>query len=424
MPDRPPPRFAWPLVAMAVVAAGFAVTPLVQSVRKPHDNKDYKLWYQVGEDVRAGRPLYQPGENGEVLFMYPPTAAVLLFAPLSHLGPTGFVAAFILATAAAWFGCLSLAVVLATGRWDGHPNWYYFLTYAATGSYVYDLFLLGQVNLILLFHVLLAARLVQRRRPWPAGVLLGLAIAIKVFPLPILVYWAARRQWVAILSAVLTVGLAVVVLPGAVRGFDRTLDELGQWRHLMVGDQSGNTMAARSSIGFTRRNQSLVSVAHRLLRDVEAGNVNTPGLRVNVADVAPGTAQLVGLGGVCLLGLVLLVATRCRFAPTPAAEGQEWAMVCTLVVLASPLSWTYFFCWLLPAWAVLLHEARFKPWVRWPTATGGLLLASALSEQYDPRLQAYGVTAWGAVVLYLTLAALRWQERTVPKMKLPSEERP
>lgn len=428
MPDRLPSRFAWPLVAMAVVSVAFAITPLVNSVRKPHANKDYKLWYAVGQDVRNGLPLYQPGENGEVLYMYPPTAAVLLFAPLSYLGPIGFVAAFVVATAAAWFGCLYLAVVLATGWWPGHPNWYYFLTYAAVGPYVYDLFLLGQVNLILLCFVLLAARLLQRRRPWPAGLLLGLAIAIKVFPLPILVYWTARRQWTAILSAGLTIGVTLVLLPGLVRGLDRNLEELGQWQRLMVGDQSGNTMAARSSIGFTRRNQSLVSVAHRLLRDVEAVDVNRPTLKVNVANLTPGEAQLVGLGGVCLLGLVLLLATRCRFARTPAAEAQEWAMVCTLVVLSSPLSWTYFFCWLLPAWAVLLNEARSHRWVRGPTAVGGLLLASALSEQVDPRLQAYGVTAWGAVVLYLTLAAVRWREPMVHKMdgneRLHPEERP
>lgn len=410
----------WPFAVLAVVAVGFAVLPVVNAARLvarpgvdayglPKANKDYTLWYDVGCDVRAGEPLYRLGPAGEVRYMYPPTAAVLLFAPLSYLGPVGFTAAFALTTALAWFGCLYLGVRLATGRWRGHPGWYYFLCYASVGPYVYDLFLLGQVNLILLFLTLLSAILLQQRRPWAAGACLGFAIAVKVFPLPVLVYWAVRRQRVAILSAVLTVLVAVVVLPAAVRGPERNAAEVRQWFGLMLGDQSGNTMSGRSIIGFTRRNQSLPSLAHRLLRDVDAGERDGEPFRVNVAQLSAAAAQVVGFAAVCGLGVVLLAVTRLRFAPTPAAEPLEWGMVCTLAVLASPLSWTYFFCWLLPAWAVVLHAARSRRWVRLALVPVVGLFLSAFTENYDPLLQAYGVTAWGAVGLFLILAALRRQ---------------
>ncbi len=413
---------AWPFVVLAILGGGFCVTPIVNAVRKPQTNKDYKVWYAVGEAVRAGEPLYQLDGNGEVYYMYPPTAAVLVFAPLSALGPPGFVAVLAVATALSWFGCTYLAIRLATGRWREHPAWYYFACYAAVGPYVYDLLLLGQVNLILLLLTLLAARLLPQKRPWSAGVCLGVAIAIKAFPLPVLVYWAARRQWVAILSAVLTVAMAVVVLPGMVRGQERNAKEVHQWFGLMFGDPSGNTMAARSVIGFTRRNQSLSSLAHRLLRDVDAGDREGVYFRVNVANISAPAAQLVGLTAVGILGFVLLAVTRCRFAPTPQAEAQEWAMVCTLVVLASPLSWTYFFCWLMPAWAVVLHEARKRRWVRFATVAVGLLFLSAVTENYDPLLQAYGVTAWGAVGLYLIVALLRWSSS--PRILLTREDNP
>lgn len=199
------------------------------------------------------------------------------------------------------------------------------------------------------------------------------------------------------------------VLPGAVRGFERNAEEVRQWANLMVGDQSGNSMAARSSVGFTRRNQSLLSLAHRLTRDVEAGE-NDHGITVNFVDLPPRASQFVGLSAVALLGAVLLLVARCRFAPTPAAHAQETAMVLVLVVLASPLAWTYFFCWLLPAWAVALHGCRTHRWAIMPTALSGVLLLSAFTEQFDPTLQAYGVTAWGSVGLYLTIAVLRWNE--------------
>lgn len=398
----------WALGIIAVCSLGFSVGPIVNAVRQPDYNKDYSAWYGIGLEVRRDAPLYASGANGEVLYMYPPTAAVLVFAPLTFLGPVGFTAVLAAATALAWAGCVVLAVRAATGRWRGHPRWYYVLVVLLGGIHVYDMFLLGQVNLILLWLVLLAMESLRRGRSWLAGFCLALAIVVKVFPLPILVFWAVRREGRAILATIVCVVL-FASLPGLVRGTGRNADEWKQWFGLMVGDQSGERMAARSSVGFTRRNQSLFAVAHRLTRNVDGG-----GVRVNVANLEPGQAQLVGLAAVGLLGLALLAATRCRFAPTPEADALETAMVLILAVLASPLAWTYFFCWLLPAWAALLHHGRTQTAFRYPIALGGLLIVSAFSEQIDPTLQAYGVTAAGSIVLFLTLALLRRRIHSSP----------
>lgn len=410
--EERPPRWKSVLWVVLGCSVGFSVAPVVNAVRRPDLNKDYSLWYGIGRVVRAGEPLYRAGPSGEVQYMYPPTAAVLFFAPLTLLGPVAFVVVLVAGTALSWAGCVYLSIRAATGRWRGHPHWYYLLTVVMGGLYVYDLFLLGQVNLFLLFLVLLAMELLRRRWAWLAGGCLGLAVAIKVFPLPILVYWAVRREERAILATIFAVGVFVLVLPGAVRGFGRNAEEVRQWFGLMVGDQSGNTMAGRSSTGFTRRNQSLVSVAHRLTRDIEAGENDGRHTRVNVVNLSPRAAQLIGLGAVGVLGLVLLAATRCRFAPTPEEDAQETAMVLILVVLCSPLAWTYFYCWLLPAWAVALHACRTHRWVIPPTALSGVLLLLAFTEQFDPLLQACGVTAWGGVGLHLTLAAVRFRRTT------------
>jgi hypothetical protein len=176
----------------------------------------------------------------------------------------------------------------------------------------------------------------------------------------------------------------------------------------MVEDQTGATASGRSSIGFTRRNQSLVSLSHRLLRPVEAHEANGVSLFVNVADLSPQAAQLIGYGACFGLGVVLLIATRLRFAESIEAEGIEAAMVCALVPLCSPLAWTYFFCWLLPAWTAVACLWKSHS-VKVGGAIAAMLLLSALSEQFDQRLQAWGVTAWGAVVLFLTLALARWR---------------
>jgi hypothetical protein len=176
----------------------------------------------------------------------------------------------------------------------------------------------------------------------------------------------------------------------------------------MLGDQSGETVAQRSDTGFTFHNQGLVSVTHRLLRPVSAGYEHEPPLLVNGANLRAGLAHAVGIGLCLILGGVILIAGSGRFARTPTAEAAEWGMVLTLAVLCSPLSWTYFFCWLMPAWAAV---ARFltnpsagrtdRARVGAMAAVALLLLAAAVSEQIDPTVQAYGATCWGGVVLFL-----------------------
>jgi hypothetical protein len=400
-----PPR-AW-LVLFAAACAAFAAAPVANAARHPTANKDYSLWFEVGLRVRAGGPLYSCDPHAEFSYLYPPPLAACVLAPLTRLGPVGFVVVLAAANAAAWLAALVLSARLAAGR-GSHPL-VYALPAVATAPYVWDTFLLGQVNLVLLALVLGSLLALRHGRPWLAGLALGVAVALKAFPLPVVVYFAARRSWSAVGSTLLSGAAVLVLLPAPARGLERNLHELGQWARGMLADQSGCSVAQRSSIGFTRRNQSLESVAHRLLRPVEAGDRDGVSFRVNVADLDPLAARAVGAVGCLALGLVLLVATRCRFAPTPRAEGQEAGMVLALAVLCSPLAWTYFFCWLMPAWAAAAARLAGRP--RAPAAAGfalaAALAASAASELYDPLVQAYGATAWAAVVLFLTLALVR-----------------
>lgn len=405
-------RFGWPwshLALFVLLTVGFSVPPIISAIRHPERNKDYPLWYVTGKLVRVGLPLYPEGTNAEFPYMYPPTAAVFLFAPLTYLGPVGFVAVSCLVNAFAWFGCIGLAASLAAGRGKNLHPLLYVLPALATIAYVYDSFLLGQINVFLLLLVVGSAHCLQRGRGWAAGALLGVAAAIKVFPLPVVAYFVVRKQWAAAASTFLTLAAVWILLPAPIRGFERNLHELKVWAAGMLGDQSGDTVAQRSGTGFTFHNQGLGAVTHRLLRSVNAGYENRTPLTVNQFNVQAGTAQVIGMSLCLTLGGVILIASRGRFARTPTAEAAEWGMVCTLAVLCSPLAWTYFFCWLLPAWAAVTRfltdptanrADRFCIGIA--AAFAGLLLASAVTEQFDPTLQAYGATCWGAVLMLLT----------------------
>src|SRR5467141_1485305 len=139
-PRRFDPVWTAPLLFVAL-GLGFAILPPTKAATRPDctANKDYTIWYETGLATRAGVPLYEPKLNGEVKYMYPPPLAVLVFAPLTHLGPVGFVTVLGTLTALAWAGCVWAATVLVSGRWAGHPRWVYVVPGCAVGSYIWDL---------------------------------------------------------------------------------------------------------------------------------------------------------------------------------------------------------------------------------------------------------------------------------------------
>lgn len=303
----------FPLRLFFVLGCLFSIPPLVNSILFSSENKDYSHWYVIGRSVLAGESLYADAIHGEPGYMYPPTAAVLFYGPLSQLNHFGFVSVLCLITSVSWVFSVWTSTVLISGGWKGNSWHSTLLPGLAVAPYIWDIQFLGQTNILLLALTLGAFLTLRQNFPLSAGLLFGLAVALKAFPLPAVAYFIVKRSWFGVLASMISVFAFVWCFPGIVRGFERNTTELKQWASLMILDQSGESMAGRSSIGYTRRNQSLVSVSHRLLRRVNAGDHQRP-LYVNFTNVTPQTAQLVGHGACFILGFLLLLACRFRFA--------------------------------------------------------------------------------------------------------------
>jgi Glycosyltransferase family 87/WD40-like Beta Propeller Repeat len=76
-------------------------------------------------------------------------------------------------------------------------------------------FVLGQYYVFLLFLLTLAFYFIHQGRFWPGGATSGLAFGLKLYGGPLLLYFAVRRQWKALLgmiaAALLLVGLAIAL---------------------------------------------------------------------------------------------------------------------------------------------------------------------------------------------------------------------
>ena len=331
---RRPVRLLLELLPPFLVA--LAVLPFVISYGKPWpwqpSTIDLQVYVYAVKDMLAGRDIFQtttPFWN--LYFIYPPIAAVLMV-PLAFgpyvLWQVVWTAALVLAQQSVlrrcgvprgWvLGLLGVAVVLAV-----EPI-------RTTLGY-------GQVNTLLM--ALVVADLLPDRpgpdgelpRRWiPQGALIGLAAAIKLTPLLFLVFAFLIGRRRAALTGVIS--FAAFTGLGAVLLFRETLTFFG-------GLSGGDT---RTASPLYTGNQSLLGVFFRL------GDTSR-------------TTTLIGLG---VAGVVALLGTLVAAHWWRAGERVfAVALVGLCTCLASPLSWTHHYVWILPM-AVAVVRSGIPRWAR------------------------------------------------------------
>jgi alpha-1,2-mannosyltransferase len=250
--------------------------------------------------------------------------------------------------------------------------------------------------MILLGLVGALALLKDRRDAW-AGVVLGVCALIKLPLLIFGVYFVLRRNWPAVFgfSALLAVsGLLSLIV------FGWELNWL--WFDTSVLRFSRYAIGAynvQSVLGFLIR----LETGAAFLREFSAVDVGT-------------TQRIVGRGLVIGMAIAAILACLRRPPASDIRRRDEWdnlefSLVVTLAILASPLSWTHYYCWLLIPIAFLLNRralARRKAasWAVWTSVILISPVVAILAFPEHPIMQAayakFLVSNYlaGAVVLF------------------------
>ncbi|MDG3002497.1 glycosyltransferase family 87 protein [Paludisphaera mucosa] len=433
-------RRPWLLGLTAILMVVFSAPPLTNLVRG-EPNKDYSLWYQVGAAMRDGLEIYpDPDANRLFPFMYPPSAAALL-GYVSYLGPYATGVLLVLAHSLAWLGAVLLSVRLATAGGAGMRNpILYVVPSLVIIALIHNTYLLGQPNLTLLMLLLAAFLCLQKGRDGWAGVLVATGAAIKAFPILALGYFVYRRRWRASAATVVALAAWLLVVPLAFRTPPQAVRDVKVWAGGMLFTYNKQGIAQRPFRSFSYKNQSIMAMAHRLLRDVpadgeavlakrvaairrerkvgESDGVRRDGSfdlktmltappqgstalatafagidedlkkawKVNVASWDFRSVTLATLAGMAALGLFTLAVLPRDRERTPRTDALEFALVTLLIVMFSPLSFNYAFVWLIYPATVALNEAFEHP-------------------AADPRRRAIG-RAWLALILLLPATAI------------------
>ncbi|MFV0406098.1 MAG: glycosyltransferase 87 family protein [Propioniciclava sp.] len=283
---------------------------------------DLDVYRRTGSRLLAGENIYVA--DG-LPWIYPPFAALftiplaLLPVPVAEVG---------------WIA-LTVAVLLAMLYRLGLTGWT--LSLATTAAVwlaepVRETLGFGQLGVLLVAAVVLDSMPGPRlfgRRLLPEGVLIGVATAVKLTPALVAAaaFFAGRRRvgWVAFLSFCAATGVGIALMPAGSRHY---------WGGLITGDSGIN-----AGIVF-KTNQSVLGVWARLTGDVSLG-----GLTLSA--------------GVAIAGIVVAVLVH--------RAGQQQLAVCLAgmtSLLASPISWSHHYVWIVPLTVVLIRRRELAASLR------------------------------------------------------------
>ncbi len=372
--------------------------------------KDYPLWLWAGQQVLQGKDLYPHDAHAFFAFLYPQPAAILLAIP-AFFGKVPLYLCLCLLNVVAWWMTAQLSNAM-TGDDRVLSPWLVALPSVIMISFPFDMFDLGQPNLVLLALMLLGFWFLQHGRPWSSGSLFALATAIKVFPVAVLPYLVWRRQWASAASMAIFLVVFLIVIPTPVRGFQHNLSELKTWYQGMVGSSSEAGFGQRDDHNWSWMNQSLISLTHRLTRPVDYNqdNPNKPPAYMNLLDLDFKTANWVVVGVSLLIGLGFVAVLPPARRRTPRSDAEELGILFCLMTVASPLARQYYFMWLFFPLAVLIHRAACDPraavckgtWI--VLAISGLLVCLSLPV-FPHDLQAFGNNFFATALM---AGALAW----------------
>ena len=397
-----PTGFRALLSIFIVTAIAFSAVPLLHYFRG-RSILDYKLWYDTGKHVLAGDEIFLV-RSGKYDFMYPPSCALFL-ATASLLGQAGLILLLVAINSAAWFSSARLAAVLANGHRFVNNVWLFLIPSLLVIVYIWSSYHLGQPSLVLLALMLGASVALRAQREVSAGALIALAAAIKAFPVIAIIYLIYRRYWKAALSVVATLTFLLLILPAPLRGFERAWRDLEKWSSGMLKYDAA-AVAQRPMRSYTWKNQSLVSVTNRLLRHVDADAASAPHtpVYVNLADLKFRTVNAIIISVALALGILFITVMPQRGMRTAESDAIEFALLLLIMLMITPLSFGYFFSWLMLPFAVITQRVLAgKGWaLLWWSVPAVAILALALP--FPRGAQLYGNTFFATLLLFLALA--------------------
>ncbi len=417
----PRQRSAWLALVLLLLLPGLVdVGAFVERMSNPDHLPDLKVWLPIADEFLSrgtDAPLYP--ERG--WYIYPPLFLTLI-QPLNWMPLPMAAIVFEVCKWLAVLVSLRCAWDLCSPADEDVPPIVALGSLLLAGRFIWNDMGQGNVNCFIMAGMLVGGWLLVRGRAVPAGFVVGLVTCIKVTPALVLVYFAYKRQWRALLGAVMAAVVGLFLWPAMWFGWSENLALLAEWYHLVI-----DSFLRKAAVDSLQTNQSLAGLINRLFTSTPA--LRDPEVFITISVLSADTLRVIR-GGLAL-GIVALLAWSCRGrlssmsgagsadesrsdeAPRygPLAFAAELGMVFMTMLVLSGISWKAHFVTLLLPFAVMLSflaDARSPRSGRAAVGaalavSGGLTLLT--TELITPRGADYA-EAWGLVLLAGVAAAV------------------
>jgi hypothetical protein len=202
----------------------------------------------------------------------------------------------------------------------------------------------------------------------------------------------------------------VLVLPAPLRGFERAWRDIEKWSAGML-KYSEAKVGQRPMRSYTWKNQSLIGVSNRLLRHVDADAASAPHqpIYVNFADLRFSAVNAIVVCVALALGVLFIAAMPRREMRTAESDAIEFAALLLLMLMVTPLSFGYFYSWLMLPFAVVAQRVLCGQGsaILWWCVPALALLAVGLL--FPRGAQLYGNTFFATLLLFAGLSIELWR---------------
>ncbi|MFL5338960.1 MAG: glycosyltransferase family 87 protein [Gemmataceae bacterium] len=402
------------VLALLLLFAAFAGQYTVK-VLKPGNRSAFVRWREQIRQLE-GADIYST-------YQYPnPPIMALLLRPLAELGPlAGALLWFLLKVGMALISLTFVFRLIESGGVPFPPGAKAVATLLSLPPLIGDL-QHGNVNILIMFLVIVALFAWHRGYDLLGGMLLALAVCCKVTPALFVPYFLWKRQWRLLAGLAVGLGLFLFEIPGAVLGRDENLALLQSWVNQMIVP-----FLKYGLVTSEHPNQSLPGVVHRLLTHSPSfcdypGGIYRPTEYHNLADLGPTAARWLLRGLQALFGLMVVFVCR---APAKVRGGwrlaTEFAIILVGMLLFSERTWKHHSVTLMLPFAVLVYAVAVRPLSRWvrigviAAVAAALLLMLSASGVQTTRMadlaQVYGVYMWAFLLILGALIACAFRAR-------------
>ncbi len=408
------------VLATILVKGGLVVR---SNVKTPPTHKDYPRWHRIARRALEGKTLADPrgaeavaieDHEGEVGFYKLPPAWAIYTAPLGLFQVFGaYVYTYYYLSVGCGVLCVFLAMRTIHGRWLPEDPWkcvipvFFFLPLAVDDLHN------GNTSLILLLPLMAGAYLASRGRRVLGALGWGLCAALKAYPAAAVGALLFVRRWRLMLLSVAAALAWTLLIPGLIRGFERTWNDNRAWAERIVMPYlEGKEKTQWDSKAHSVRNQSLWGAVTRFTRPLNAMGeyADEDPIYVNFLSLSSKESTIIFAALVLIAaGITAGVCWRAGPPTGPLTTACDYSLAMTFILLASPLVWTYYLTVLLlpmtlGAEVALRHRkhplGKMCLWafvITVPLFFGGLSMWA----------RAFGTLGWIGVLWYVVLLVLR-----------------